>query len=67
MVHSVVVVLQVCRLLELLDTGLVHFLGVAVALEAQAEALLAMGCCKGQGFLFGPPAPFPQPAEALVF
>jgi len=40
--HSVVVVLQVCRLLELLDTGLVHFLGVAVALEAQAEAGLTI-------------------------
>lgn len=27
--------------------------------EAQVDALLAMGCTKGQGYLFGPPAPFP--------
>ena len=28
--------------------------------EAQVHALLAMGCGKGQGFLFGPPGPFPD-------
>ena len=48
-----------------LDLGL-DVIAEGVELEAQAEALLAMGCCKGQGFLFGHPAPFPQPAEALV-
>lgn len=48
-----------------LDLGL-DVIAVGVELEAQAEALMAMGCCKGQGFLFGHPAPFPQPAEVLV-
>ena len=28
--------------------------------EAQVDALLAMGCTKGQGYLFGAPAPFPK-------
>ena len=28
--------------------------------EAQVDALLAMGCTKGQGYLFGAPAPFPE-------
>lgn len=28
--------------------------------EAQVDVLLAMGCGKGQGFLYGPPAPFPS-------
>ena len=48
-----------------LDLGL-DVIAEGVELEAQAEALLAMGCLKGQGFLFGHPAPFPQPAELLV-
>jgi diguanylate cyclase (GGDEF)-like protein len=48
-----------------LDLGLDVF-AEGVELEAQAEALLAMGCLKGQGFLFGHPAPFPQLAELLV-
>lgn len=48
-----------------LDLGL-DVIAVGVELEAQAEALMAMGCCKGEGFLFGHPAPFPQPAEVLV-
>ncbi|MCP9788473.1 sensor domain-containing phosphodiesterase [Cyanobium sp. Maggiore-St4-Cus] len=48
-----------------LDLGL-DVIAEGVELEAQAEALLAMGCLKGQGFLFGHPAPFPQPAEVLV-
>ena len=48
-----------------LDLGL-DVIAEGVELEAQAEALLAMGCLKGQGFLFGHPAPFPQPAEILV-
>jgi diguanylate cyclase (GGDEF)-like protein len=48
-----------------LDLGL-DVIAEGVELEAQAEALLAMGCSKGQGFLFGHPAPFPQPAEILV-
>ena len=47
------------------DLGL-DVIAEGVELEAQAEALLAMGCCKGQGFLFGHPAPFPQPAEVLI-
>ena len=47
------------------DLGL-DVIAEGVELEAQAEALLALGCCKGQGFLFGHPAPFPQPAEVLV-
>ncbi|MEB3208558.1 MAG: EAL domain-containing protein [Synechococcus sp.] len=28
--------------------------------KAQVDALLAMGCTKGQGYLFGAPAPFPE-------
>ena len=48
-----------------LDLGL-DVIAEGVELEAQAEVLLAMGCLKGQGFLFGHPAPFPQPAEILV-
>ena len=48
-----------------LDLGL-DVIAEGVELEAQAEVLLAMGCLKGQGFLFGHPAPFPQPAELLV-
>jgi diguanylate cyclase (GGDEF)-like protein len=48
-----------------LDLGL-DVIAEGIELEAQAEALLAMGCLKGQGFLFGHPAPFPQPAEILV-
>ena len=28
--------------------------------EAQVSALLAMGCGKGQGYLFGQPVPFPE-------
>jgi diguanylate cyclase (GGDEF)-like protein len=48
-----------------LDLGL-DVIAEGVELEAQAEALLAMGCLKGQGFLFGHPAPFPQLAELLV-
>jgi diguanylate cyclase (GGDEF)-like protein len=48
-----------------LDLGL-DVIAEGVEFEAQAEALLAMGCLKGQGFLFGYPAPFPQPAEILV-
>lgn len=48
-----------------LDLGL-NVIAEGVELEAQAEALLAMGCLRGQGFLFGHPAPFPQPAELLV-
>ena len=48
-----------------LDLGL-DVIAEGVELEAQAEALLAMGCLKGQGFLFGHPAPFPKPAELLV-
>ena len=48
-----------------LDLGL-DVIAEGVELEAQAEALLAMGCLRGQGFLFGHPAPFPQPAELLV-
>ena len=48
-----------------LDLGL-DVIAEGVELEAQAEALLAMGCLKGQGFLYGHPAPFPQPAELLV-
>lgn len=32
--------------------------------EAQVTALLAMGCGKGQGYLFGPPSPFPERIEA---
>ena len=47
------------------DLGL-DVIAEGVELEAQAEALLALGCCKGQGFLFGHPAPFPQPAEVLI-
>jgi len=47
------------------DLGL-DVIAEGVELEAQAEALLALGCCKGQGFLFGHPAPFPQPAELLA-
>jgi EAL domain-containing protein (putative c-di-GMP-specific phosphodiesterase class I) len=47
------------------DLGL-DVIAEGVELEAQAEALLAMGCLRGQGFLFGHPAPFPQPAELLV-
>jgi EAL domain-containing protein (putative c-di-GMP-specific phosphodiesterase class I) len=47
------------------DLGL-DVIAEGVELEAQAEALMALGCCKGQGFLFGHPAPFPQPAEVLV-
>ena len=58
-----VVVASMIRLSR--DLGL-DVIAEGVELEAQAEALLAMGCCKGQGFLFGHPAPFPQPAEALV-
>jgi len=48
-----------------LDLGL-DVIAEGVELEAQAEALLAMGCLKGQGFLFGHPAPFPKSAELLV-
>jgi len=48
-----------------LDLGL-DVIAEGVELEAQAEVLLAMGCLKGQGFLFGHPAPFPQPSEILV-
>lgn len=48
-----------------LDLGL-DVIAEGVELEAQAEALLAMGCLRAQGFLFGHPAPFPQPAELLV-
>jgi EAL domain-containing protein (putative c-di-GMP-specific phosphodiesterase class I) len=48
-----------------IDLGL-DVIAEGVELEAQAEALLAMGCLKGQGFLFGHPAPFPQLAELLV-
>lgn len=58
-----VVVASMIRLSR--DLGL-DVIAEGVELEAQAEALLAMGCCKGQGFLFGHPAPFPQPAEVLV-
>ena len=58
-----VVVASMIRLSR--DLGL-DVIAEGVELEAQAEALLAIGCCKGQGFLFGHPAPFPQPAEALV-
>lgn len=42
MVHTVVVVLQVRCLLELLDSSLVDFLGVAVTFEAETEASLAV-------------------------
>jgi diguanylate cyclase (GGDEF)-like protein len=48
-----------------IDLGL-DVIAEGVELEAQAEALLAMGCSKGQGFLFGHPAPFPQLAELLA-
>jgi diguanylate cyclase (GGDEF)-like protein len=48
-----------------IDLGL-DVIAEGVEFEAQAEALLAMGCLKGQGFLFGYPAPFPQPAELLA-
>ena len=58
-----VVVASMIRLSR--DLGL-DVIAEGVELEAQTEALLAMGCCKGQGFLFGHPAPFPQPAEVLV-
>ena len=58
-----VVVASMIRLSR--DLGL-DVIAEGVELEAQAEALLAMGCCKAQGFLFGHPAPFPQPAELLV-
>ena len=42
MVNTVVVVLQVRCLLELLDSSLVDFLGVAFAFEAETEASLAV-------------------------
>ena len=31
-----------------------------VETEAQRDALLAMGCTHGQGYLFGRPSPLPQ-------
>ncbi|MCP9777602.1 bifunctional diguanylate cyclase/phosphodiesterase [Cyanobium sp. Tous-M-B4] len=58
-----VVVASMIRLSH--DLGL-DVIAEGVELEAQADALLAMGCCKGQGYLFGHPAPFPQPVKVLV-
>jgi diguanylate cyclase (GGDEF)-like protein len=45
------------------DLGL-DVIAEGVEQEAQAQALLAMGCCKAQGFLFGHPAPIPASVEA---
>jgi predicted signal transduction protein with EAL and GGDEF domain len=45
------------------DLGL-DVIAEGVEEEAQAQALLAMGCCKAQGFLFGHPAPIPASVEA---
>jgi len=45
------------------DLGL-DVIAEGVEQEAQAQALLAMGCCKAQGFLFGRPAPIPASVEA---
>ncbi len=46
-----------------LDLGL-DVIAEGVEQEGQAQALLEMGCCKAQGFLFGHPAPFPRSVEA---
>ncbi|MBD2422953.1 sensor domain-containing phosphodiesterase [Cyanobium sp. FACHB-13342] len=45
------------------DLGL-DVIAEGVEQEDQAQALLAMGCCKAQGFLFGRPAPIPASVEA---
>ena len=45
------------------DLGL-DVIAEGVEQEGQARALLEMGCCKAQGFLFGRPAPFPNSVEA---
>jgi EAL domain-containing protein (putative c-di-GMP-specific phosphodiesterase class I) len=45
------------------DLGL-DVIAEGVEEEGQAQALLAMGCCKAQGFLFGHPAPIPVSVEA---
>jgi diguanylate cyclase (GGDEF)-like protein len=45
------------------DLGL-DVIAEGVEQEGQAQALLEMGCCKAQGFLFGHPAPFPTSVEA---